>query len=131
MTDKYIIDDTLRYLPWGSFMALLIWGTLIGQLTWQAKQVKTINVELINPPSPAIQIIVPKPPVRLVIRKQSSPEQQSSKQSSIQTQSPAMSVPAVSLSETNLPATNKATSDYIPAGLPPQPRLENQGKVRQ
>ncbi|MGO9014224.1 MAG: energy transducer TonB [Dissulfurispiraceae bacterium] len=129
MTDKYINDDVLRYLPWGSFMALLIWGTVIGQLTWQTKQLKTISVELINLPSPASQIIVPKPPVRHVIRQQSSPEQQSSKQSTIQTQSPAMSLPAVSMPETNLPATNKGTSDYIQTGPPIQPRFENNGKV--
>ena len=129
MKDNYIINDTLRNLPYGLCMALLIWGSLIGQLTWQAKQLKTINIELINLPSPASQIIVPKPPVRQVIRQLSSPEQQSLKQSPVQTQSPAISLPVPSLSETNLPATNKAPSDYIQAGPPIQPRFENQGKV--
>jgi len=129
MRDKYIIDDALRYLPWGSLMALLIWGTLIGQLTWQAKQLKTINVELINLPSQTSQIIIPKPPVRKVIRQQSSTERQSSKHSPSQTQSPAMSLPAASLSETNLPATNKATSDYILAGPSIRLRFENHGKI--
>ncbi|MGD0282815.1 MAG: energy transducer TonB [Dissulfurispiraceae bacterium] len=117
MANKYIIDNTWRYLPWGFFMSLLIWGTLIGQLTWQAKQPNPIRVELINLPSPASPIIVPKTPVRQATRQQSSPVQQSSKQSSSPTQSPALSTPAVSLSETNLPADNKTMSDTGQAGF--------------
>ena len=97
-------------------MVLLIWGTLIGQLSWQAEQLNPINVELINLPSSARQIIIPKPPVHRATRRQSSPGQQSSRQSSSQTQSPAVSTPAVSLSDTNLLANNKATSDTVQTG---------------
>src|SRR5208283_2334948 len=110
MTDKDIIDDTWRYLPWGLFMALLIWGSLIGQLSWKASRLNPINVELINLPSPTSQTIVPPTPVRQATRQQSSPEPQSSKQSASQTQSPTVSTPALALSETNLPTNDKATS---------------------
>src|SRR5208283_6072374 len=118
MKDKYIIDDTLRNLPYGLLMALLIWGALIGQLTWQAKKLKPLNVEFINLQSPVIQVIVPKPFVPQMARKLSGPVQLPSKQTSSRTQPPAVSTPAMSLSETDLPANSKATSDTVQTGLP-------------
>ena len=118
MKNKYIIDDTWRNLPYGLFVALLLWGAVIVQLTWQAQKLKPLNVEFINLPSSASQVIVPKPFVRQMARQQSVPVQQPSKQTSSQTRSPAVSTHAMSLPEANLTANNKAPSDTVRTGPP-------------
>jgi hypothetical protein len=64
------IDNPWTRLPWILVTALLIWGgmlwgfgLLLGQMAEQAQSPKPIVAQLVEIPSPAERIIVPKPSI--------------------------------------------------------------------
>lgn len=121
MENKSVIDNPWRYLPCGLFASLLIWGALIGQLTWQSKQLRTMTAELVEMPRLEKHLIVPsqpkpKPVSKTTLPQISAPAQKPVVQASSRTTS-LPSIPAVSLPATDRLSGNQVVPSNVAAGL--------------